>query len=455
MSYIQVSEDEGEEPIELPTEDDGTLLLTTLSAQFPGTCGLKYRNPESRAMRGVRLVDGRLHPPENGWGKAIYFCVFPKENKRKSDDNLENSTAKTKRMETKLRCTDLIVLGLPWKTTEQNLREYFETFGEVLMAQVKKDAKSGQSKGFGFIRFGSYESQLRCLAQRHMIDGRWCDVKVPNSKNIDGIVLSRQYDTAKVNEYYRPMGGRSRGPVPAAAAPKPAGYESTPPPPPARYESAGMPGAEYDYQKASHYPSYPPNYPYDKYPEQPAPPAQAGYGSGYPGGGGGGSGGYEAAAQAAPALAPYDSRAYAAAGGGAGPQAAYPEAQYGGYDERAAGGYAQAPPAGAVEAHGPGYHHHHQDKYAGYADARGYEHEAAPRYASYESRYGDARGVADGREADARYDERRYERDEYKEHEERYADSRYAEARYSKENYYDRYYKNRPAREHHSEASRY
>ncbi|XP_025154943.1 TAR DNA-binding protein 43 isoform X4 [Harpegnathos saltator] len=167
-SYIQVAEDEGEEPIELPTEDDTTLLLTTLSAQFPGTCGLKYRNPESRTMRGVRLVDGRLHPPENGWGKAIYFCVFPK--------------AKTKRMETKLRCTDLIVLGLPWKTTEQNLREYFEQFGEVLMAQVKKDAKSGQSKGFGFIRFGSYESQLRCLAQRHMIDGRWCDVKVPNSK---------------------------------------------------------------------------------------------------------------------------------------------------------------------------------------------------------------------------------------------------------------------------------
>jgi len=64
----------------------------------------------------------------------VYY-VFS-ENKRKSDDNLENSTAKTKRMETKLRCTDLIVLGLPWKTTEQNLREYFETFGEVLMAQV-------------------------------------------------------------------------------------------------------------------------------------------------------------------------------------------------------------------------------------------------------------------------------------------------------------------------------
>lgn len=55
MEYVQVVEEEGEEPIELPVEDDGTLLLSTLQAQFPGTCGLKYRNPESRAMRGVRL----------------------------------------------------------------------------------------------------------------------------------------------------------------------------------------------------------------------------------------------------------------------------------------------------------------------------------------------------------------------------------------------------------------
>lgn len=51
--------------------------------------------------------------------------------------------------------------------------------------QVKKDPKTSQSKGFGFIRFASYESQMRVLAQRHMIDGRWCDVKVPNSKVSD------------------------------------------------------------------------------------------------------------------------------------------------------------------------------------------------------------------------------------------------------------------------------
>ncbi|XP_068146704.1 TAR DNA-binding protein 43 isoform X1 [Drosophila tropicalis] len=211
MDFVQVSEEEGDEPIELPAEEDGTLLLSTLQAQFPGSCGLKYRNMDTKAVRGVRSNEGRLFPPsvDSGWGEYIYFCVFPKgitnfqssaaqidsppyrpisippiENKRKSDDNLENSTAKTKRIETRLRCTDLIVLGLPWKTTEDSLREYFESFGEVLMAQIKKDVKSGQSKGFGFVRFGSYEAQMRVLSNRHLIDGRWCEVKVPNSKGM-------------------------------------------------------------------------------------------------------------------------------------------------------------------------------------------------------------------------------------------------------------------------------
>lgn len=118
VEYVQVAEEEGEETIELPIESDGTLLLSTLQAQFPGTSGLKYRNAVSNAIRGIRLTEGRLHPPqaEDGWGNLIYLCVFPKdnsvaENKRKRDDTLENSTAKTKRIESRLKCTDLIVLG--------------------------------------------------------------------------------------------------------------------------------------------------------------------------------------------------------------------------------------------------------------------------------------------------------------------------------------------------------
>lgn len=40
---IKVCEDFGEEELEVPLEDDRTLLLTTLQSIFPGSTGLKFR----------------------------------------------------------------------------------------------------------------------------------------------------------------------------------------------------------------------------------------------------------------------------------------------------------------------------------------------------------------------------------------------------------------------------
>lgn len=76
--YIQVCDEEGEEPIEIPSEDEGSLLLSTLAAQFPGACGMKYRNPSTGNFRGIRLSDGMLHPPDGVWGNFVYIVVFPK-----------------------------------------------------------------------------------------------------------------------------------------------------------------------------------------------------------------------------------------------------------------------------------------------------------------------------------------------------------------------------------------
>lgn len=77
-NYVRVSEDAGEEPIELPVEEDNTLLLSTAAAQFPGVSGLKFAIESY--FRGVKLCEGRLYPPDGYWGKTIYYCVFPKGN---------------------------------------------------------------------------------------------------------------------------------------------------------------------------------------------------------------------------------------------------------------------------------------------------------------------------------------------------------------------------------------
>lgn len=290
-------------------------------------------------------------------------------------------------------------------------------------------------------------------------------------QNIDGIVMARQYDTGKVNDYYRPIpvhsshAANSRGHR-GSGTPYPSnkpymGQDATPPP---RYE------ADYDY-KTTHYPTYPPNYPYDeaKYKYE-----AAGGGGGMPQPGG--YTGYEAKSypshggyEAVPSVqVPYDNRGYAAVPSTPAPppppgtvpiqyphdqqlqpqqQQQHPAdyARYG-YDERSAGGV----PAAAVYPQAVDNHHHHyphQEKYAaaGYGDGRqtGYDqHEAR-----YDSRY-DSR--TDGRDGvDSRYDERRY--DGREEHDSRYdSSSRYPS---SKDGYYDRYYKSRTPRE--QEAARY
>ena len=68
--------------------------------------------------------------------------------KRKSEEAGDPlGLVKNKRIE-KNKCSDLIVLGLPWKTTEQELREYFEPL-EIWLKN--ENEKSGVEVGWGAV----------------------------------------------------------------------------------------------------------------------------------------------------------------------------------------------------------------------------------------------------------------------------------------------------------------
>ena len=56
--YIKVCPEEGDEVMELPKEDDGSLHLRTLTTNFPGAVGLKYKGPTGvwRAIKGTSWV---------------------------------------------------------------------------------------------------------------------------------------------------------------------------------------------------------------------------------------------------------------------------------------------------------------------------------------------------------------------------------------------------------------
>lgn len=47
--------------------------------------------------------------------------------------------------------TKIFVGGLPYHTTDQSLREYFDKFGEIDEAVVITDRQTGKSRGYGFV----------------------------------------------------------------------------------------------------------------------------------------------------------------------------------------------------------------------------------------------------------------------------------------------------------------
>ncbi|BES92244.1 mRNA Hypothetical protein [Nesidiocoris tenuis] len=215
MDYVLIAENPDDAPVEFPLEDDSTLLLSTVEAQFVGATGLKFVNPATGAHRVVRLVEGRLYPPEkegSGWGDRTYFTVYPKDVKRKhEEDEKEKEPVAPKVPKTVHKCRDLIVLGLPWETTDETLKAYFEkNYGEVAMASVKLN-KNGRSRGFGFVRFNDYEIQRTVMLSRHEIDGRWCDVSFPpsakacNNKIFVGR-LTTDISADDLRQYFAPMG---------------------------------------------------------------------------------------------------------------------------------------------------------------------------------------------------------------------------------------------------------
>ena len=46
---------------------------------------------------------------------------------------------------------------MSWDTTEDDIKEYFEHFGEIVRVQLRRRQCSGKSKGFGFIQFADKE----------------------------------------------------------------------------------------------------------------------------------------------------------------------------------------------------------------------------------------------------------------------------------------------------------
>lgn len=75
--------------------------------------------------------------------------------------------------------TKIFVGGLPYHTTDQSLREYFDKFGDIDEAVVITDRQTGKSRGYGFVTMADRTGAERaCKDPNPIIDGRKANVNL-------------------------------------------------------------------------------------------------------------------------------------------------------------------------------------------------------------------------------------------------------------------------------------
>ena len=82
----------------------------------------------------------------------------------------------------------LYVGGLPYSVTNDRLQEIFSEHGTVESANVISDKFTGQSRGFGFVEYGSADDANRAIESMNgaMLDGRALTVNVAREREGGG-----------------------------------------------------------------------------------------------------------------------------------------------------------------------------------------------------------------------------------------------------------------------------
>ena len=77
--------------------------------------------------------------------------------------------------------------NMSYDTTEEDLRQEFESFGEVVSVNIITDRDSGRPKGFGFVEMGSKEEATAAIEALNGKDmkGRQVNVNEARPRNTD------------------------------------------------------------------------------------------------------------------------------------------------------------------------------------------------------------------------------------------------------------------------------
>lgn len=79
---------------------------------------------------------------------------------------------------------NLFITGLPYDVDDQELKELFEEFGEVISAKVTLDRETGKSRGFGFVTMPDNNASKIAMQElsNSTLDGKRLTVKIAEER---------------------------------------------------------------------------------------------------------------------------------------------------------------------------------------------------------------------------------------------------------------------------------
>uniref|UniRef100_A0A8C7Q1H5 RRM domain-containing protein n=1 Tax=Oncorhynchus mykiss TaxID=8022 RepID=A0A8C7Q1H5_ONCMY len=103
----------------------------------------------------------------------------------------------------------IFVGGLNPEATEETIREYFGTFGEIESIELPVDPKFKKRRGFIFITFKEESTVKKCLEKKfHNVCGTKCEIKIAQPKEV---YQQQQFGGRGGASYGGGRGGRGRG----------------------------------------------------------------------------------------------------------------------------------------------------------------------------------------------------------------------------------------------------
>lgn len=161
------------------------------------------RDPHTRKSRGFGFITyKRAHMVDDAQAARPHKIdgreVEPKRAVPREDSG---------KPEAQVTVNKLYVSGIKEDLGEEDLREYFGPYGNIVSVNVVTDKNTGKKRGFAFVEFDDYDPVDKIVLQRHNYKGRKLEVKKALSREEMGNLKMKK----EMGGFGRGRGGGSGG----------------------------------------------------------------------------------------------------------------------------------------------------------------------------------------------------------------------------------------------------